>query len=77
MSDSTQQPASFEEAYAMLEEYTRRMAAPDIALEESIDLYERSVRLIDFCQKRIEQVTLRVEMLENEKTQQSEETVNE
>ena len=72
------QPSSFEEAYALLDEYTRRMSAQDIALEESIELYERSARLIDFCQKCIERAELRIETLESEKNKGSaEEKVNE
>lgn len=58
---------SLEEALASLEEISERMAAEDLPLEESLALYEKSVRLVALCQDCLQKARLKIISLENGK----------
>jgi exodeoxyribonuclease VII small subunit len=57
---------SFEELVAELEELTERLAAGDLGIEASADLYERAERLHALATERLGQVKARVERLAGE-----------
>ncbi|NAZ36843.1 exodeoxyribonuclease VII small subunit [Rubellimicrobium sp. CFH 75288] len=63
---STTSPASdleslsFEEALTELESVVTRLERGDVALEESIALYERGARLRAHCQKKLDEAEERV-----------------
>ena len=42
---------SLEEALAELEKISEKMAAEDLPIEESLGLYEKSVKLVALCQE--------------------------
>jgi exodeoxyribonuclease VII small subunit len=44
----------FEEAFNRLEEIARRLESGDISLEESLELYEEGMKLIDLCNQKLE-----------------------
>lgn len=54
---------SFEEALQALEETVAGLEAGDFTLEESLTLFERGQKLAAFCNKQLENATLRVEQL--------------
>jgi len=53
----------FETAIAELETIVRKLEEGDLALEASLQLYERGVHLSRFCHARLEEAEKRIEIL--------------
>ena len=53
----------FEAAIAELETIVKKLEEGDLALEQSIALYERGVQLSRFCHAQLEQAERRIEIL--------------
>jgi exodeoxyribonuclease VII small subunit len=53
----------FEAAIAELETIVRKLEEGDLALEASLQLYERGVQLSRFCHAQLEQAERRIEIL--------------
>jgi exodeoxyribonuclease VII small subunit len=53
----------FEGAIAELETIVRKLEEGDLALEQSLELYERGVRLSRYCHERLEEAERRIEVL--------------
>ena len=58
----------FEAAIAELESIVKKLEEGDLALEASLQLYERGVHLSRFCHSRLEEAERRIELL-NERGQ--------
>jgi exodeoxyribonuclease VII small subunit len=58
----------FEAAIAELETVVKKLEEGDMALEQSLALYERGVQLSRFCHARLEEAEHRIEVL-NERGQ--------
>ncbi|HEY7290249.1 MAG TPA: exodeoxyribonuclease VII small subunit [Vicinamibacterales bacterium] len=58
----------FEAAIAELETIVKKLEEGDLALEQSLGLYERGVQLSRFCHARLEDAERRIEIL-NERGQ--------
>jgi len=58
----------FEAAIAELETIVKKLEGGDLALETSLQLYERGVQLSRFCHAQLEQAEKRIEIL-NERGQ--------
>lgn len=54
---------TFEKAMKRLEEIGQSLETGDIALEESIKLYEEGIQLMDFCQKKLDEAEKKVKKL--------------
>ena len=54
----------FESAIAELETIVKRLEEGDLALEASLQLYERGVQLSRFCHGRLEEAERRIEILD-------------
>lgn len=54
---------SFEQALAALEDVVRRLEGGEVALDESIDLYERGEKLRKACQARLDAAQERIEKI--------------
>lgn len=54
---------TFEEALRALEDVVRRLETGDVALEESIVLYERGEQLRRHCQARLDAAQARIEKI--------------
>jgi len=52
---------SFEDALAQLEQIVHKLEAGDVALEDSIRIYERGAALKAFCDKRLKEAELKIE----------------
>ena len=61
MSDATIK--DFEAAIAELETIVKKLEEGDLALEKSLELYERGVQLSRFCHARLEDAERRIEIL--------------
>ena len=62
----TQKPVaemSFEEAMAALEAVVSQLERGDVALEQSIALYERGAQLKNHCEERLKDAEAKVEMI--------------
>jgi exodeoxyribonuclease VII small subunit len=53
----------FEAAIAELEMIVKKLEDGDLALEKSLELYERGVQLSRFCHTRLEEAEKRIEIL--------------
>ena len=53
----------FEAAIAELESIVKKLEEGDLALERSLELYERGVQLSRFCHARLEEAERRIEIL--------------
>jgi exodeoxyribonuclease VII small subunit len=53
----------FEAAISELESIVRKLEEGDLALEQSLALYERGVQLSRFCHSRLEEAERRIEIL--------------
>ena len=61
MSDPTIK--DFEAAIAELETIVKKLEEGDLALETSLELYERGVQLSRFCHSRLEEAERRIEIV--------------
>ncbi len=57
------QKMNFEEAFKRLEEIARILEAGEISLEESLQLYEEGMKLIDFCSQKLEAAEKKIQKL--------------
>ena len=53
----------FEAALAELDTIVKKLEEGDLALEKSLELYERGVQLSRFCHARLEEAERRIEIL--------------
>ena len=54
---------TFEQAMEELEMIVRKLEAGQDSLESSITLYERGILLKQFCEKRLQEATLKIEKI--------------
>ena len=54
---------SFEESMARLEQIVRAMERGDVALEESLKLFQEGTELVRSCQKILDEAQLHVKMI--------------
>ncbi|MCL2672774.1 MAG: exodeoxyribonuclease VII small subunit [Alphaproteobacteria bacterium] len=52
---------TFESAMAELEEIVRKLESGKVKLDEAVKTYERGIVLKKFCQKRLEEASLKIE----------------
>jgi exodeoxyribonuclease VII small subunit len=60
------QGVTFETAFIELEQIVQQLESGELALEETIALYERGQALARYCQERLDQAELRVVQLADE-----------
>jgi exodeoxyribonuclease VII small subunit len=58
-----QEPASFEAALKELEAIVKQLESGEAKLEESLQLFERGVRLSRFCSQKLEEAEKKIELL--------------
>lgn len=63
MSDTPVSEMSFEQAIQGLEQIVTRLERGDVALEDSIALYERGAALKKHCEERLNAAQMRVEAI--------------
>jgi exodeoxyribonuclease VII small subunit len=63
---SVQDVKSIEEAFEMLGEILAKMDEPGVTLEESFSCYEQGMKLIRYCNKTIDTVEKKVQVLSAE-----------
>ena len=56
---------TFESALVRLEEITRLLEAGSAALDESLALFEKGVRLVRFCNEKLDDAKLKVLRINN------------
>ena len=54
---------TFEGAFAELESVVSKLETGDLALEDSLALFERGIFLARYCEKRLDQAELKVNVL--------------
>jgi exodeoxyribonuclease VII small subunit len=58
-----QKNKTFEESMARLEQIVRAMERGDVALEESLKLFQEGTELVRSCQKLLDEAQLQVKMI--------------
>lgn len=58
-----QQNSTFEESMSRLEQIVRAMERGDVALEESLKLFQEGTELVRSCQKLLDEAQLQVKMI--------------
>ncbi|MEN6331256.1 MAG: exodeoxyribonuclease VII small subunit [Smithella sp.] len=53
----------FEDALKKLEDIVKKMEAGDLPLEEALKSFEEGIKLIHFCQAKLDEAERRVELL--------------
>ena len=54
---------TLEQAFAALDEITKKMEAGNLSLEETFSLYKEGLSLVDLCNKKIEKVESDIKIL--------------
>ena len=54
---------TFEQAMNRLEEISQALESGDIPLEESINLYDEGIKLIEFCQSKLNEAEKKIQKL--------------
>lgn len=54
---------TFEQAMDKLEQLVKQLESGELALEESMKLYEQGIRLTALCEKKLSTATLKIEEL--------------
>jgi len=57
----------FEEAIEKLQKITQELEEGELPLEEALEKFEEGMRLIGFCEKKLEEVEKRIQILIKEK----------
>jgi len=71
MKDSKLEELSYEEALQKLEKIVRRLEDPEIALEESLALFQEGIALSRYCRDKLTEIEYKVEYLLKEEQQNS------
>ena len=61
--DKTELPDNLEAALKLLEEVVEKLEEPDLALEDSIELFEQGTKLSEVCYARLKEAEKKVEIL--------------
>lgn len=64
---STEERPSFEEALTQLESIVDKLNNEDVTLEESVQLYEKGLKLSKICSETLENAELKIEEIEKKK----------
>ena len=54
---------SYEEAVQRLEEVVKQLETGDVALQESMELFEEGVALAKFCGKKLDEAEAKIQLL--------------
>jgi exodeoxyribonuclease VII small subunit len=57
---------TFEEAIEALEDITQRLEEGNISLDKSLEQFEQGMKLIQFCEQKLEEVEKRIRILVEE-----------
>jgi len=57
---------TLENAFEQLEEIISKMDDADVSLEKSFDLYHKGVKLVQFCNDRIDKVEKQIQIINEE-----------
>ena len=58
---------SFEEALKRIEEILKQLENKELDLEEAINLYEEGLKLIHFCEEKLKNARIRIEVILKDK----------
>lgn len=61
--DEEKRPAPFEAALQELETVVKQLESGELPLEQSLELFEKGMKLSEDCRKQLEEAEMRVEML--------------
>lgn len=63
MARTTDKLKNFEANYEKLEELVKALDSPDLTLKESLDLYEKAIKLSEACESALEYAKQRAQAL--------------
>jgi len=63
MASKQKEPPSFEHGLAELEQVVNQLEVGDLPLEQSLELFEKGMKLSDGCRKQLQDAEAKVEIL--------------
>jgi len=67
LANKEQKEKKFEEALEALEQVVERLESGELSLEESLAAFEQGVRLVQFCNQKLNEAEKKVELLVKDK----------
>ena len=67
MAKKNQREKKFEEALEELESVVERLESGELSLEDSLTAFEQGVRLVNFCNQKLNEVEKKIELLVKDK----------
>ena len=55
--------SEFEKAFAELEQIVKRLEGEELPLDESLELFEKGIRLSRFCNQKLEEIEKKIELI--------------
>ena len=56
-------PNEFEQAFAELEQIVKRLESEELPLDESLELFEKGIRLSRFCNQKLGEIEKKIELI--------------
>jgi exodeoxyribonuclease VII small subunit len=67
LANKEQKEKKFEEALEALEQVVERLESGELSLEESLAAFEQGVRLVQFCNQKLNEAEKKIELLVKDK----------
>ncbi len=61
--DLSESKVSFEDAYKELSSLVKKMESGELSLEESVSVYERGVKLKQYCESLLKEAELKISVI--------------
>ena len=61
--DLSESKVSFEDAYKELSSLVKKMESGELSLEESVSVYERGIRLKQYCESLLKEAELKISVI--------------
>lgn len=62
-SDLSEKKISFEDAYKELSSIVKKMESGELSLEESVSVYERGIKLKQYCESLLKEAELKISII--------------
>ena len=67
---------TYEQAYENLEQLVGDLESGDLTLEKSLEIFEECIRLVIYCQKKLDEVERKIELLIRKTTENGEQDIS-
>jgi exodeoxyribonuclease VII small subunit len=75
MKRKSDEQLTYEQAYEKLEKLVGNLESGDLTLEKSLEIFEECIQLVIYCQKKLDEVERKIELLISKTTETGEQEV--